>query len=80
MLKDVFQEMQKYGIHRDDPRLKETIVALKDLCPNPTFDDFKLDCVTFRNILADNYVFINKVFKNRMVVPDFDAFRNNITK
>jgi len=39
-----------------------------------------VDAITFRHILADNYVFINKIFKNRLVVPDFDGFRNNIAK
>ena len=54
--------------------------VLKNLSSSPTFDDLKLDANTFRQILAENIVFVTKAFKNRLVIPDFEVFCKNITR
>ena len=53
---------------------------LKNLSSSPTFDNLKLDANTFRQILAENIVFVTKAFKNRLVIPDFEVFCKNITR
>ena len=53
---------------------------LKNLSSSPTFDSLKLDANTFRQILAENIVFVTKAFKNRLVIPDFEVFCKNITR
>ena len=53
---------------------------LKNLSSSPTFDNLKLDANTFRQILAENIVFVIKAFKNRLVIPDFEVFCKNITR
>ena len=54
--------------------------VLRNLSISPTFDNLKLDANTFRQILAENIVFVTKAFKNRLVIPDFDSFRKTITR
>ena len=54
--------------------------VLKNLSSSPTFDNLKLDANTFRQILAENIVFVTKAFKNRLVIPDFEVFCKNITR
>ena len=52
----------------------------KNMSSSPTFDKLKLDANTFRQILAENIVFVTKAFKNRLVIPDFEVFCKNITR
>ena len=54
--------------------------VLKKLSSTPTFDNLKLDANTFKHVLAENIVFVTKAFKNRLVIPAFDAFCENITR
>ena len=54
--------------------------VLQKLSTTPTFEHLKLDPNTFKHVLAENIVFVTKAFKNRLVIPAFDAFCENITR
>jgi len=79
-VKIFYDELQKLGIRPEDPRLKGMYDVLKKLSTTPTFDNLKLDPNTFKHVLAENIVFVTKAFKNRLVIPAFDAFCENITR
>lgn len=53
---------------------------LKKLSVSSNFDNLKLDAVTFKHVLSENIVFVTKAFQNRLVIPAFDAFCENITE
>lgn len=41
--------------------------------------ELKLDPSTFKTVVSENIVLVNKAFKNQMVVPAFETFCDNIT-
>ena len=53
---------------------------LSNLAMGPNLDNLKLDPNTFRAALSENIVFITKAFQNRLVIPAFEAFCENITE
>ena len=59
--------------------MKNLHSVLKNLSTAPTFDNLKLDATTFKHVLSENIVFVTKAFQNRLVIPAFDAFCENIT-
>ena len=63
----------------DDPRLRNMYCMMQSLTTSPTFDNLKLEPSTFKAVLSENIVFITKAFQNRLVIPAFDAFCENIT-
>ena len=52
---------------------------LNNLSTTPNFENLKLDPDTFKHVLSENIVFLTKAFQNRLVIPDFEAFCENIT-
>ena len=61
-------------------RLKNMYALLSNLAMGPNLDNLKLDPNTFRAALSENIVFITKAFQNRLVIPAFEAFCENITE
>ena len=43
-------------------------------------EQLRLDAKTFRAVVNENIVLVNKAFRNQMVVPGFDAFCEQITE
>merc|ERR1712141_209430 len=78
-VKVFYDELQKLGIRPDDPRLKGMYGMLKNLSTSPNFENLKLDPTTFKHVLSENIVFVTKAFQNRLVIPAFGAFCENIT-
>ena len=67
------------GIQQDDPRLRNMYTVLSNLSTTPNFENLKLDPNTFKHVLSENIVFVTKAFQNRLVIPAFEAFCDNIT-
>ena len=53
--------------------------VLSNLSTTPNFENLKLDPNTFKHVLSENIVFVTKAFQNRLVIPAFEAFCDNIT-
>jgi hypothetical protein len=51
---------------------------LKNFSTLPSFENLRLDPNTFKAVLSENIVFITKAFQNRMVIPAFESFCDNI--
>jgi hypothetical protein len=66
------------GIRETDPRLKNMYKLLKSLATSSTFENLKLEPATFKTVLSENIVFITKAFQNRLVIPAFETFCDNI--
>jgi hypothetical protein len=54
------------------------VSMLKNLSSLPSFENLRLDHNTFKAVLSENIVFITKAFQNRMVIPAFETFCDNI--
>ncbi len=67
------------GIMSDDPRLSGMNKMLTSFSSTGSLD-LKLDPATFKTVLAENIVFITKCFQNRLVIPAFEAFCENIAE
>ena len=65
----------------DDKRLKSVQSTLEMLRPYtlPSIDGLRLDFQTFKTVVGENMVLLTKSFQNRMVIPAFEAFCDNIT-
>ena len=53
---------------------------LKNLSTSPNFENLKLDPNTFKHVLSENIVFVTKAFQNRLVIPAFEVFCDNLTQ
>ena len=78
----LLEELRKTGIRPDDPRLRHMIGMLERLKPlgMSSIDKLQLDALTFKTVVSENIVLINKAFRNQMVIPAFDTFCENITE
>jgi hypothetical protein len=77
------QELHKTGIRScSDPRLKQMMHMLNTLKPHklPSVEDLKLDVCVFKSVVSENVVLITKALQNKMIIPAFDAFCDNITR
>ena len=74
-----FQELEKLGIRAQDPRLLGMYNMFNNLSTTSNFENLKLDPTTFKHVLSENIVFVTKAFQNRLVIPAFGAFCENIT-
>ena len=71
--------MEKTGILRTDPRLKNMMNMLDRMqVGHRGLETLKLDAQSFRTVMNANVVLIFKAFQNRMVIPAFDVFCNAI--
>ena len=53
---------------------------LQKLSTTSDVSNLKLDPHTFKTVLSENIVFITKAFQNRLVIPAFETFNENITE
>jgi hypothetical protein len=72
------QELSRIGIRPTDPRLKNMVSMLKNFSTLPSFENLRLDPHTFKAVLSENIVFITKAFQNKMIIPAFETFCDNI--
>jgi len=72
------KDLGKVGIRSTDPRLKNMVDMLKNLSTLPSFENLRLDQNTFKTVLSESIVFITRAFQNRMIIPAFETFCDNI--
>ncbi|KAG1671955.1 Glutaminase kidney isoform, mitochondrial [Nymphon striatum] len=75
--------LKETGLRTSDPRLKEMIVALKNLHLHVvgypgTGESLSLDRESFKKVIADNIVLISKAFRGHFVIPDFPTLTKQI--
>ena len=75
-VKKFLEELNKFGIRENDPRLSNMMGMLNMLKPNSvsSVDVLKLDTQVFRNVISENFVLINKIIYNSFIIPNFDIF------
>ncbi len=76
------QEIRRTGIRPDsDPRLKEVVSRISKyrVSSGASLDSVSLDFEQFRHVVNGNPGFLAKVFRNDLIVPDFEAFCENVT-
>ena len=71
--------LEKTGLKRSDPRLKELIQGLKELHRNTgdkewRYENIDVDFDTFQKLIEKNLVLISQVFSQKLVIPDFVNF------
>ena len=78
----LFKEINRTGIRKTDPRLSAMIKCLQYLKPESarSIEDMSLDAQTFKSVISENIVLINKASQNQMIIPAFEAFCENITE
>jgi len=79
-IKAFYNELGKLGIRQTDPRLSNMYKMLQKLSTTSDVSILKLDPHTFKAVLSENIVFITKAFQNRLVIPAFETFNENITE
>ena len=77
------QEIQKTGIRaKTDPRLSGVIQRLSKyrLKTGTSLENLSLDFDQFRDVLAGNLPLLTKIFRNDLIIPEFEAFVENVTQ
>uniref|UniRef100_A0A0K2U2A2 glutaminase n=1 Tax=Lepeophtheirus salmonis TaxID=72036 RepID=A0A0K2U2A2_LEPSM len=79
----LFLEMlDKAGLRTSDPRLSGLMSRLNILKPQkyPYIKSLKLDTNTFKHMVSESGVLFNKVFQNKLIISDFESFKEKIVK
>lgn len=76
------EELEKFGILSDDPRLENMMNLLEKLKPPSAFDVgvLKLDPQIFKTMLSENILLVYKALQHSFIIPDFEQFTEEITK
>ena len=81
-VKAFLDELQKFGIQRDDPRLGSMMTLLQRFSNRPNsltnINSVKLDPTAFKTILSENIVQVTKAINNSFVIPDFESFASKL--
>ena len=75
------EELARFGILSDDPRLEQMMFLLNKLKPNSalTVGELKLEPQAFKAVLSENIVLINKALQNSFIMADFEGFAEDIS-
>ncbi len=73
--KDLLDRLQRVGILKDDPRIKEAVDALGKFS-----DTQKISRQQFRSIVSHNMTIIERAMRGDLVIPDFKNFCTQIKK
>ncbi len=73
--KQILARLEKAGILKDDPRIKDTVDALGKIN-----DTQGLSRAQFRSVIANNITIIERAVKGNLVIPDFEHFCAQIKK
>ncbi|XP_059095341.1 glutaminase liver isoform, mitochondrial-like [Tigriopus californicus] len=76
------EEISRTGVRpMSDPRLAEVIKRFKSFRnkPNGALENLMLDFEQFRYAIGANLPLIAKIFRNDLVIPEFDSFCNSVT-
>ena len=76
------EELNKFGIRKDDQRLTNMMKMLNMWKPNSvsSVEVMNLDTQLFKTVISENYVMINKMCYQSFIIPNFDVFSEKITK
>ena len=78
----IFQEIRRTGIRPfKDPRLKLVIEKLREFKhkPNASLESLNLEYEQFCQVLAGNLPLLVKIFRNDLVIPEFQTFCDSVT-
>ena len=81
-MRKFLQEISRTGIRaRTDPRLVEVIKRLSEFKAKPgaSLESISLDFEQFRYVLEGNLPLITKIFRNDMIIPEFESFCESVT-
>ena len=78
--KAFLEELVKFGIYSDDPRLKHIMDIFNRFKPKSasSIDDLALDSQIFRTVMSENIVLVNKALQNSFIISDFESFTDDI--
>ena len=65
---------------KTDHRLAEVVrrIAAAKAKPNQTLESVTMDRAQFKHVLAANLPLISKIFRNDLVIPEFQSFCDNV--
>ena len=75
------QEINRTGVRaKTDPRLKSVIQRLEKYRPRPgaSLENITLDFDQFKDVLSGNLPLLAKIFRNDLVIPEFESFSDNV--
>ena len=74
------EELSRFGILSDDPRLEPMMFLLNKLKPNSalTVRELKLEPQAFKAVLSEHIMLINKALQNSFIIADFEGFCHDI--
>ena len=75
LVADVLDVFSRIGLRRDDARLRETTRALEQY---PLRE--RLSYETFCELIHPNILLVEQALQGKVVIPDFDAFCDEITR
>eukprot|EP00095_Tigriopus_kingsejongensis_P004238 maker-scaffold711_size108467-snap-gene-0.23 protein:Tk04238 transcript:maker-scaffold711_size108467-snap-gene-0.23-mRNA-1 annotation:"glutaminase kidney mitochondrial-like isoform x5" len=76
------EEINRTGVRSyKDPRLAEVILRLESFKPKPSasLENLNLDFDQFRHAVSANLPLIAKIFRNDLVIPEFENFCHSVT-
>ena len=79
----IFQEIEKTGIRRTDPRLEGFMRGVGQLHERigdkgTVKENLDVDLETFQALAEENIVFLSQIFRNKLVIPEFQDFCEKI--
>ena len=80
-MRTFLEEIQRSGIHpKADPRFKEIIERMQKFKtkPNVSLESLNLTFDQFKQIIDGNLPLIVKIFRNELVIPEFEGFTENV--
>lgn len=75
------EEIQRSGIRpKTDPRFKEIVARMQKFKkkPNVSLESLNLTFEQFKTCLEGNLPLIVKIFRNELVIPEFETFTDNV--
>ena len=79
----LYQEIERTGIRpKTDPRFKKIIAQLNKFKPksNASLESITLTFEQFRSVIELNLPLVVKIFRNDLVIPEFDHFCEEVRK
>ena len=72
---DLLGPLKRSGLHSKNPKIKHLIESIQKIKePN------KITCAEFVALVRDDIVFIQKILEGNLVIPDFEAFCEELTE
>lgn len=72
--------LRQVGIRLDDPRLAESMDALRQLEPDKGLDEVRIGFEDFASVVQPNVLMIESALKRQLVIPEFADFTAEIRR